>query len=75
MNGLSKRDVPLRLDDFPQLKLIAWDRASSTEIDEADAFSLYERNWRFVDQQSMTAQERALIARLSALYGHGLLLV
>lgn len=65
----------LVLDHYPQLKLIAWNRAPSKEIGESDAFALYERNWRFVDPEALTVREKALIERLSAKFGHGLLLV
>lgn len=66
-------DTPrLCLDDFPQLALLAWNRAVRT-IGEAEAFALYERNWRFVDVGTLTAKETELISRLTAEYGHGVL--
>jgi hypothetical protein len=63
----------LRLADFPQLKLIAWNRRLDDVIDEDEALALYERNWRFVDQTSLSQQERQLIAHLVKQYGHGIL--
>jgi hypothetical protein len=65
-------DDRLRLDDYPQLALLAWNRALR-EISGEEAFALYERNWRFVDQESLTPQEAALIDRLTRRYGHGVL--
>ena len=38
-----------------------------------EAFRLYERNGRLVDQRSMKLVERALIERLAARYGNGVL--
>ena len=38
-----------------------------------EAFRLYKRNWRRVDQRSMKLAERALIERLAARYGNGVL--
>jgi hypothetical protein len=38
-----------------------------------EAFRLYERNRRLVDQRSMKLVERALIERLAARYGNGVL--
>jgi len=38
-----------------------------------EAFHLYERNWRRVDQRSMKLAERTLIERLAARYGNGVL--
>jgi hypothetical protein len=63
----------LRIEDYPQLKLIAWSGAATGSIDEKDAYALYERNWRFIEPGQLTAGEKALIERLSAKFGHGLL--
>jgi hypothetical protein len=38
-----------------------------------EAFHLYERNWHRVDQRRMKLVERALIERLAARYGNGVL--
>lgn len=62
----------LHIDDYPQLALLAWNRAVR-DIAEDEAFALYERNWRFVDAEHMTALEAALIKRLTAQYGKGFL--
>ena len=39
------------IGDFPQLRLIAWNRHPHDEITGAEAFDLYERNWRFVGDE------------------------
>jgi hypothetical protein len=57
---------------FPNLKLLCWNRADPF-MTERDAFGLYERNWRFVENRNMRANERALIRRLTEKYGHGVL--
>ncbi len=62
----------LRIDDYPQLKLIAWSRAAAGDIDEEDAYALYERNWRFIEQSELTPAEKALIEHLSNKFGNGL---
>lgn len=62
----------LRIDDYPQLALLAWNRAVR-EITGEEAFALYERNWRFVDTDCLTTDEAALIDRLTTQYGHGVL--
>lgn len=64
----------LHIDDYPQLKLLAWNRAVRN-IAGDEALALYERNWRFVDAATLTNEEAALIARLTAQYGHGVLSV
>jgi len=65
--------MQIRLSDFPQLKLIAWNRRSDDSIDEAEAFALYERNWRYVDEASLLPDERRLIERLTQAFGKGVL--
>ena len=63
----------LKLNDFPQLRLIAWNLRNSDAVEEREAFSLYERNWRFVDQAKLDVSEKALIGRLTKQFGHGVM--
>ncbi len=63
----------LNITDYPQLRLIAWNRHPDDMIDEPEALALYEANWRFIEQESLTAQERDLIQRLKQQFGAGLL--
>jgi hypothetical protein len=58
---------------FPQLARLVWSRPGVKWLDEEEAFSLYEANWRFVDEEALSARERALIDRLTRRYGHGVL--
>lgn len=62
----------LTIDDYPQLALLAWNRAVR-EITGEEAFALYERNWRWVEPATLTAEEAALIERLTREHGHGVL--
>ena len=57
---------------YPNLRLLCWNRAERF-IPAAEAFALYERNWRFVDEKTLDATERELIERLARTYGGGLL--
>ncbi len=59
--------------DYPQLRLLCWNRPGDTHLDGAVALSLYEGNWRHVDEASLTAEERQLIDELVARYGNGVL--
>lgn len=63
----------LVIENFPQLRLIAWNRHPHDAITGEEAFDLYERNWRFIDETAMPAHERALLDRLTREYGHGIL--
>ncbi len=62
----------INIDDYPELALLAWNR-KVRQVAEDEALALYESNWRFVDLESITPRERALIDRLTVQYGHGVL--
>ena len=55
---------------YPQLKLLCWNRRSPW-LSAADAWSLYERNWRFIESERLEPAERQLIDRLNARFGAG----
>ena len=63
----------IRISDYPQLRFIAWNRPGDDILSDEDAFALYERNWRFVDQKALDDRELALIERLTNEVGHGYL--
>jgi hypothetical protein len=58
--------------EYPNPQLLMWNRADRLLTDR-DAFSLYERNWRFVDRKHLGREELALVRRLAAKYGNGVL--
>lgn len=62
----------LKIDEYPQLAILAWNRVVR-EIDDEEAFALYEHNWRFVDVEHLAPHEAALIDRLTQQYGRGVL--
>jgi hypothetical protein len=57
--------------EFPELKTLVWNRDPARPIAAEEVFALYERNWRFVDQDFLTDKERRLIQELTDEYGHG----
>jgi transcriptional regulator with XRE-family HTH domain len=61
------------IDDFPQLKRLAWNRPGKRTIAEPDALALYERNWDLVDRDAMSDKERRLLDDLVNRYGNGVL--
>lgn len=65
----------VRLDDYPQLKRLAWQLPGMVDLSPAEALSLYERNWRHVDQAGMAPSEQALVRQLVAQLGGSRLLV
>src|SRR3954447_13269804 len=65
----------IRLDDYPQLRKLAWQLADVQEVSPKEALDLYERNWRHVDRASLSSAELAFIQALSQALGGGRLLV
>jgi len=63
------------LADYPQLRMLAWNRPANALLEDAEAFALYEANWRFVDKGALNDTEAALLERLTREQGAGLLLV
>jgi len=57
--------------DYPELRLLAWSRDPARPIPAAEAFALYERNWRFVDNGRLTEREAAFIRDLVDRFGQG----
>ena len=65
----------IRLADYPQLERLAWQFQGASDVTPAEALSLYERNWRHIEQGALAPHERALIDRLVTSLGGGRLLV
>ena len=65
-------DTVIAVDDYDNLRTLCWNRRAHY-LGAAEAFRLYERNWRHVDRINMTQAERALIARLADRFGNGVL--
>lgn len=63
------------VSDYPGLRSLAWQVDAGTQISETDALNLYERNWRHLDQQLLTDDEKLFIQHLADAYSHGALLV
>lgn len=65
----------VRIGDYPQLRRAAWQLDEETELTEAEALQLYERNWRHVDQTAMDPREKEFVQHLADTLSRGRLLV
>jgi hypothetical protein len=65
-------DALVEIAAYENLAALCWNRRDRY-LGAEEAFRLYERNWRLVDQRRMKTAERALIERLAARYGNGVL--
>ncbi len=57
--------------DFESLALLCWNRDKAQPIDRETAWALYRENWRLVWQDTLSADEIALIESLTAEFGDG----
>jgi len=62
----------VRVADYPVLRDLMWNRSDEI-IPAQEAFSLYERNWRFVEGVVLDSTEAQLLARLTDDYGNGII--
>lgn len=63
--------IPVRiaLANYPQLKQIAWQVTGVDALTPVEALDIYERNWRHVDQATLTSDESQLINALKIAFG------
>jgi transcriptional regulator with XRE-family HTH domain len=59
----------VRLADYPQLRQLAWQTRHTLDLPPQEAWSLYERNWRHLDQDALLPQEQQLIDALKLAFG------
>ena len=65
--------IMIKLSDYPQLSFIAWNRRNDILVTEKEALSLYEANWRWIEEELLTESEIALIEELVKNVGSGIL--
>jgi DNA-binding XRE family transcriptional regulator len=56
--------VRILLDDYPQLKELAWHVQGVDELSLVEAHTIYERNKRFLDTENLSDSEQELIELL-----------
>ncbi|MCE1226793.1 MAG: helix-turn-helix domain-containing protein [Geobacteraceae bacterium] len=61
----------IRLMDYPQLKQLAWQVQGTETLSPIEAWNIYDRNWRHMDQQALTMHEQKLIDALRLAFGGG----
>lgn len=61
----------VRVNQYPQLRQLCWNRPDDAVVDGEIALALYERNWRFVDRDAIPPHEQRLLDHLVAVCGNG----
>ncbi|MBE0584822.1 MAG: helix-turn-helix domain-containing protein [Desulfofustis sp.] len=56
--------VRIRLEDYPQLKRLAWQVHGTDVVSPKEALGIYNRNWRHLDEEEIDTRERDLIEAL-----------
>ena len=69
--SLLKHEI-IVIEDFPGLKLLCWNLQTKL-LTRKEAFELYERNWRHLELNALTARENQFIDELKIEYGRGVL--
>ncbi len=62
----------ISLSTYPQLSRLAWQLAPDTKLTPREALSLYERNWRHVNEKALSDDERRFIEALRAAFANEL---
>ena len=70
--SVGKLPVRLSLSEYPQLKELAWHVQGVDELSLVEAHSIYERNKRFLDSESLSDTEQALIELLGVAFERAL---
>ncbi|MBN3050462.1 hypothetical protein SOV92_22930 [Pectobacterium brasiliense] len=63
----------IRVADYPQMKACAWYLAPDAQFNDREALNFYERNWKYIEQNKLTVDEKQLIRRLANEVGNGFL--
>lgn len=65
--------IPVRisLKEYPQLKRLAWQLQGIEALSPLEAWNIYDRNWRHLDEQALADHERQLIDALRLAFGGG----
>jgi hypothetical protein len=65
-----KSNTKIALRNYPELRLISWDRPGDAAVTEFDAFCLYKSRWKYVYEDYLAKDELSFIERLKAAYGY-----
>jgi len=68
-NSIESIPVKISLADNPQLKQLAWQMHGVDVLSPREALSIYERNWRHLDLETMEPHEHNLLTALQQVFG------
>lgn len=63
--------MQVRVNAYPQLRTLCWNRPDDIVVDGQEALGLYENNWRLVEVDRLDVEEQRLLDTLVARFGNG----
>ena len=68
--SLAEDAVPLKIPfkDYPQLKFLAWQIHGTEYLTPKEAWGIYQRNWRHLEEEKLDDHESQLIRQLQNLF-------
>ena len=72
VTGLPAEETPfpeINVDNYPELRKLAWQIAAGTVLTPDEAWDIYSRNRRHLDEENLTAKEAELITLLEQQIG------
>lgn len=60
--------LQIKLSDFPQLKFLAWQLQKVEFLTPKEAWDIYQRNWRHVEEEQLEDDESRLIQQLKTVF-------
>ncbi|NLY41088.1 MAG: helix-turn-helix domain-containing protein [Desulfovibrionales bacterium] len=60
--------VQIAFKEYPQLKFLAWQIHGTDYITPKEAWGIYQRNWRHVEEEALEEKEHKLIHQLQKLF-------
>ena len=67
-NSAASIPVKIAFADYPQLKQLAWQVHGVDTLSPREALTIYERNWRHLDLETMEPNERNLVTALRQVF-------
>lgn len=62
-------EAQILVSNYEQLKRVAWQIKPTAKLQPIEAWSIYKRNWHYLDQKAIKKSEKDLIENLRAKFG------
>lgn len=59
------------LVEHPHIRALFWSTPDARCVDDSEAFAVIDREWKWLEFEALSQQERDLVERLAMRFGHG----